>query len=250
MKTNMAFSLVMGGGALLLLDLGSATVSRRVAATAMSALVLVVGALTLSEHLFRVDLGIDQLLATEPPGAAATTSPNRFGLPGSISLTLLGAGLLALAARRRVAVHFGVVTAFLVLVPAVGYVYAITPFYSTVGLTGIAWPTVLALLSLAIGVTVAAPGGLSLLWRDNPGGELVRRLLPAAVLIPLVLGYFRVQGERHGLYGAPAGSGLFALTLVLLLAGLLWRNGRQSARRRPSANEPWNRRSPRRNASR
>ena len=51
---------------------------------------MLLGALTLSEHLFGWNLGIDQLLATEVPGVARTASPNRMGPPASLSMTLLG----------------------------------------------------------------------------------------------------------------------------------------------------------------
>ena len=192
-----------------------------------SAVVLLVGVLTSSEHLFRLDLGIDQLLATEAPGALATARPNRIGPTGATSLALLGAGLLALAWRRRVALYLGLATGFIVLVPAVGFLYGIGPFYSTAR-TGIAWPTVIALLSLAIGLVLAhANHGGVVLWRDDPGGVLLRRLVLPSVLIPLGLGYLRVQGERRGLFDMPTGTGLFALSLILLFSMLLWRSATQ-----------------------
>src|SRR5512141_1051063 len=103
MKTNMALSLVLAGGALLLLGTDEAAPKHRGAVTVGASVALLVGLLTLGEHLFRYDLGIDQLLAREAPGAAATASPNRMGMPGSACLALLGAGLVAAAWKRRIA---------------------------------------------------------------------------------------------------------------------------------------------------
>jgi hypothetical protein len=71
---------------------------------AAAVLVLSIGSFTATEHLFDVDLGIHQVLAREAPGAIATTSPNRLGLPGSVSLMLFGTGLIALAFGRRAAI--------------------------------------------------------------------------------------------------------------------------------------------------
>ena len=227
MKTNMALALVVAAAALLLLNRRSLAPRRRAAAIIASAVVMAIGVLTLAEHLLRVDLGIDQLIATEPPGAAATVSPNRIGPPGSASLAVLGSGLLALAWRRRIALHLGLATCLIVLVPAIGFLYGIGPFYGTAR-TGIAWPTVIALFLLASGLMLAASGGAGVvLWRDDPGGVLLRRLLLPAVLIPLVLGYLRVQGERQGLYDTAIGTGLFALSLILLFSTLLWRSAAQ-----------------------
>jgi PAS domain S-box-containing protein len=137
----------------------------------------------------------------------------------------LGAALLALAWKRRIAFHLGLATCLIVLVPAIGFLYGIGPFYGTVR-TGIAWPTVIALLVLASGLMLAASGGAGVvLWRDDPGGVLLRRLLLPTVLIPLVLGYLSVQAERQGLYDTATGTGLLALSLILLFSTLLWRSG-------------------------
>jgi PAS domain S-box-containing protein len=220
MKANMALALALAGAALVLLS-GRVGPRRRVAATIASGIVLMVGVLTLAEHAFRVDLGIDQLFAWEPPGAVATVSPNRIGPPGSISLTLVGAGLLALARRHRAAVYLGIATALVVLVPAVGFLYGIGGFYGTARL-GIAWPTVIALLSVAAGITLAAADESTVLWRDDPGGLFLRRLLLPAALVPLLVGFLEVQGDRHGLYDAATGTGLFVLSLVLFFSVLLW----------------------------
>jgi len=228
MKTNMSLSLVLAGGALLLLDPARVTAKRRAWGAVAAALVLLIGALTLSEHLLQLDLGIDQLLATEAPGAIGTASPNRVGPPGSTCLVLLGAGLLALAWRRRAAFYPGLLASLTVLVPAVGFLYGITRFYGG-ALTGIAWPTVLALLSLSGGLMLADAerGPLAVLWRSDPGGVLLRRLLLPSVAIPLVLGWLRIQGERHGLYGFATGTGLFAISVVLVMSVLLWRSAEQ-----------------------
>ena len=95
-------------------------------------------------------------------------------------------------------------------------------------MTGIAWPTVTALFLLASGLMLAASGGAGVvLWRDDPGGVLLRRLLLPTVLIPLVLGYLRTQGERQGLYDTATGRGLFVLSLILLFSTLLWRSAAQ-----------------------
>ena len=223
-KTNMALGQLLAGAALLLLGPGEIGRRRRWLGGAAAVLVLLIGALTLSEHLFHFNLGIDQLLATEAPGEAATTSPNRFGLYGSVSLTVLGTGLLLLAfRRRRIAPHLGLAVCLINLLPAVGYVYGIDEFYNFPH-TGIAWPTVVALISLGIGLVLArSDGGLTaMLLRNDLGAILLRRLLPAMLLVPLVLGFLRVQGEKRGLYDTATGTGLLVIALAVLFSLFLW----------------------------
>jgi PAS domain S-box-containing protein len=119
-----------------------------------------------------------------------------------------------------------------VLVPAVGFVYGIGQLYDEAYLTGIAWPAVIALLALGLGLSLSAPadGRVPLLWREDPGGVLLRRLLVPAVLLPLVFGFVRLQGERRGLYERHVGTGLFAVFSVLVFLLVLWRSaGRLSA---------------------
>lgn len=155
-KTNAAMGILLAGTALLLLCPERISFSRRTLGAAVAVIVLLIGGFTLSEHLFHYNLGIDQLLATEVPGAAATASPNRMGPPASTSLTLLGAGLLLLALRRRmVARYLGLAAFGIVLGPAVGYMYGIDALYRKAQLTGIAWPTVLALMLLGAGLVLA-----------------------------------------------------------------------------------------------
>ena len=91
MKTNTAIGLVLCGVSL--------TVIRRAPrlSTLCAAAAGLIGGLTLSEHLAGWNLGIDELLFSEAPGAAATASPNRMGLTASTCLVLAGVSLYRLA---------------------------------------------------------------------------------------------------------------------------------------------------------
>ncbi|HET9598052.1 MAG TPA: response regulator, partial [Anaeromyxobacteraceae bacterium] len=244
MKTNMALAQALAGAALLLLrgGEGDPAGARRGLAVAASAIVLLVGASTLAEYLLGVDLGIDQLLAEEPPDVLQTVSPNRMGPLGATCLTLLGAGLLALASRARGFALLGAATCCLVMVPAVGFLYGVAALYQAGQLTVIAWPTAIALLALGLALGFADPrdGSVPVLWRADSGGVLLRRALAPVVLLPVVVGFIRLAGERYGLYGRYVGTGLFAVTLSVLSLLFLWRTAAwlsRSAVRRARAEE-------------
>lgn len=51
---------------------------------------------------------------------------------------------------------------------------------------------------------------------------MARRLLPAAILIPIVLGYFRLEGQRLGMFGTEMGLSLMVvLTAVISIVFVL-----------------------------
>ena len=55
------------------------------------------------------------------------------------------------------------------------------------------------------------------------GDFLFRRLLPAAIVVPIVIGWLRFEGERAGLYGAGFGVVLTTTANVIIITALiLW----------------------------
>ncbi|HSU53759.1 MAG TPA: ATP-binding protein [Candidatus Dormibacteraeota bacterium] len=231
MKTNMALGQMLAGAALVAVGFAEPGKVRRRVGVATASLVLLIGVLTLSEHLFGYDMGIDQLLAREAPGAPATASPNRIGVPGSASLFIFGAGFLGLVWRQRWAGYMGVAMCFINIVPLVGFLYTIEEFYGQprVPSMGIAWPSVVALICLGLGLASAQveSGPMAMLRRNDAGGALLRGLLPAVILVPLVLGFLRVRGQRWGWYDTEAGTGIMILALIAIFMGLLWHSALQ-----------------------
>ena len=185
MKTNAGLGLLVAGVALILVATPHAGARRWRGAQICAAFVLLLGLATLSEHIVGWDLGIDQLLATEPAGAAATTSPNRMGPPASLSFILLGTALLLLTRRRgagrRRALHepFALAVALLGLLSIIGYLYGVSALYQIARFTGVAWPTALSFVVLAVGVLCVEPanGLMRRVTADDPGGAIVRALL-------------------------------------------------------------------------
>jgi signal transduction histidine kinase len=227
MKANAAAGLLAAGVALVFVRTshkGALTAGR-----CCAAFVGLLGAATLSEHVAGWNLGIDELLFTEAPGALATASPGRMGVNASLCFVLSGIALAGLHRKTRrgvvVAQVLGAIVMTLALIPMTGYIYGATELYAIGRFTGIAFHTAVALLVLGLGLIAARPsaGPVAALLTEAPHGIMARRLLVVAVSVPLVLGYFRVLGERRGWYDVSLGASMFAVAMIVLLSLTIWR---------------------------
>jgi signal transduction histidine kinase len=222
MKTNTGIGLMLVGSALILL--------RRYPRVAAACAVVAgaIGAATLAEHLFAWNLGIDQLVAVEAPGAAATDSPNRMGLNASSSFVMLGAALLLLARGTARAARTAQALALVVLLPTslalVGYMYGTEQLYGIARYTGIALHTAIALGVAAVGVLAARVDvpPVAVFLGDGPAGTLLRRLTLPTLVIPAALGYLAVLGRRTELVDRGLAIALLTVSLTVLLGLTIW----------------------------
>jgi signal transduction histidine kinase len=104
-------------------------------------------------------------------------------------------------------------------------VFGVKGMYGLSQSSGMALLTAFCLMLLGIGALVAVTdrGVASLLMDEGAAGVLTRRLLPAALLAPIVLGIIRMLGDTEGLYETEFGVSLFAVATILTFVGLvLW----------------------------
>ena len=229
-KTNTAIVILLLGLALLLLGPPHRSGWRTWIGRAFAFLAMAIGLLTLSEHVTGRDLGIDQALFTEPPGAPATSSPNRMGPPASIIVPLIGLSLLISDNRAWRGVRLSQLAAALALlvgaVPLLGYVYGVRELFGLATFTGIALPTAICFILLALGVLFARAhqGAMKLVIADNAGGMLLRRMFPAAIIIPIALGWASVALQDMGLFDASFGRTLLTVSFMVVFSALIWWN--------------------------
>jgi PAS domain S-box-containing protein len=222
MKFNTALCFLLAGTALALRE-------RRALRVAGAALVGFVAALSLAEYITGADFGIDQLLFRDP--GDTQTVPGRMALATSICFILTCASLLLAGARARAALWgqqaVALAAGILGFVALLGYACEVQQLYGLGGFSSMALHTTTAFILLGAGLLCVRTDGLaSLLMTPGPGAQLARRLLPAALLAPALLGWFHVMGEHAGLFGPELGAGLFALAMILFLGALVWGTAR------------------------
>jgi hypothetical protein len=229
-KANTAIALMLAGFSLYLFLTDQATSRKRLTGQICAVLVLAVGVLSLSEHLFEWNLGIDQILFQERPGLPGSTSPGRMGPPASLCLMVGGLALLLLhaqATKYRFHVQVLALAILLFSAPAlIGYAYNVEVLFGLAKYTAISFHTALAMAILAFGILLARPdqGIVSLIFDKGSGGSTARRLLPVAILMPLIFGWFRLRGEEMGLFQASFGTAVMMLIMMTIFSTLILLN--------------------------
>jgi PAS domain S-box-containing protein len=116
-----------------------------------------------------------------------------------------------------------------VLVVAIGLVgmgfwLAETPSFWPSTTTALNAGLTFALLCLGLLWTCSKGGRPALLASERAGGAMARRLLPAAVAVPVALGWLRLAGEHAGFYSKDFGIVLFTAALIAAFGLLVYRN--------------------------
>jgi hypothetical protein len=95
--------------------------------------------------------------------------------------------------------------------------------YGISSTTGVAVHTAIAFLLLGAGYFVARheSNHEAVFFSRSAGGTAARWLSPVAILLPLTLGWFRVAGERAGLYDSAGGAALMMVLMIALFTTLI-----------------------------
>lgn len=235
-QPNTALASFLAGTALLLLGdtREPADHRRRLAVAVLGGFVALIGASVVFEYVTNTQLGSDQwLMFGRAWGRGSVTFPGRMGHPAANSWFVIGAALLIAALtppdspRRR----------WRVLVPAlagisaagsglafIGYLYGARAFYAIPAATAIAFQTSTFILAVSLGliVSVRDAGPARLLMETSTAGALLRRTLPALILIPVVLGWLRLFGQRSGYIDLEFGTAARSVAEIILLITLIW----------------------------
>jgi PAS domain S-box-containing protein len=151
----------------------------------------------------------------------------------AISLPLLAFALLFSGREPgkewRPSEWFALGAAMAVLPEMIGYFYGVRLFFGSFPSSSTSPPVeAFILFPMSIAVLGVHPdrGLMKIITGSGTGGMMARRLLPAAVVIPPLIGGLRLYGERQGYYDLTLGLALFATSNVLIFVGLILWNAR------------------------
>jgi two-component system, NtrC family, sensor kinase len=205
----------------------------RSVAVCAAAVTALVGALKLVALLHGPDLGVDRIFFTAHDVASNPMAPNT-----AVCLLLCGTALMTIDVRLRHGVRPAQVLALtcmaLTLFAVVGYAFSVSSLYYVPTFFPMALHSAAILLLLAAGILFARPnsGVMLVLSADDTAGALARRLLPASLVIPAIIGWLGETAGRQGWLGEvaqrqPASTTRLQLPLIVLadtviFTALLW----------------------------
>ena len=223
-----ALSFALAGGSLTMAVRPNRTPTTEAIQQTLAAAVATIAILTFYEYVRGGSSAFDLLLFGERLHDASPLA-GRIAPNSAASLLLFALALLSIPHDQRRhdfrAQMFAAPGLFIALVAILGYVFDVRGMYSLSQSSGMALPTAIAHLILGVGIIFAVRdrGVASLLMDEGAAGVLTRRLLPAALLAPVVLGIVRLAGESAGIYETEFGTSLFALASILIYVILvLW----------------------------
>jgi len=225
-QPNGSIAAFTSGIAILLLEFGY----RRIAAVC-GVVVAAIGATVIYQYVSGTDLHIDTLLMFGREwGRGGVLFVGRMGPPGAISWTIIGVACVIASLfssgwvrLRSLVPILASLTASIAFLSLIGYLYGAAVLYSIPTATVIALQTSTFILAVSLGLMLAVPehGAVRFLTEPGPAGVLIRRILPALIVVPVVLGLVRLAGEQAGLYDLAFGTASRTLAEIALLLILL-----------------------------
>ncbi|MBI2818752.1 MAG: PAS domain S-box protein, partial [Acidobacteria bacterium] len=251
MKPNTAVGLILTGVSLLLLQRewpgGRRGRSASVVSQLCAGAVVLIGALTLTEHWTGWDLRIDQILFQDTSALPGELHPLRMGMIAGLSFVLTGCALLWFDVEtrnaRRPAEWLSFLAGLIALVVLIAYAYSVESIVGLASDTEVALHTAVTFALLSIGILCARPdrGTMALVTADSIAGLITRRFLPVAIVVPALLGWLRLLGQRAAYYGTEFGLALFTTSNIVIFVLLILASSRQidrfDARRRRAEEE-------------
>ncbi len=188
-----------------------------------AALAVAIGLLALAEDAFDWNDGLGSVFDGETPGAAnGAMSPH-----AATMIIAIGFWLIALdrpGRRWTLAVDLlAAVSGLVVLVAVIGSVYGADFIYGYTGVAGVSPQTVVAAAALFIGLLAARPDSpwMRLVLSTGTGGHVMRRLIPALIVLPVLVGGLLISAVEQGAISVTLGVAIAIAVLTTALLGIL-----------------------------
>ena len=192
-----------------------------------------IATLIICQYLFGWNLGIDELLFRDL-ALVATSHPGRMGINTAVNFVLMGTALWLMNRleppsptrlqhrvqmnRTTIAQVMTTVALAIALQAAIVYLYNVRIFDRlSIFTTSMALHTAIGFEILGMGMLALGSdrGFMRALTSDLIGGDVARRFIPSALVLPLVVGWLIVQGLQANLYDPNFAMSLMSLSLVV-----------------------------------
>ncbi|MBC7950037.1 MAG: PAS domain S-box protein [Chitinophagaceae bacterium] len=217
----------------LLLTAPIRTPGKNTIAYLLASVVTIVGILKLAGLTGTIDWQIDWTLFTDEfEQNISDRSRNSIATISAICLVLTGIALFLMKMESRIKlVSFQLIAMTIALLgwfSILGYLYRVQSLDGTFKYRLMSVYTAASFQMLSIAMLLAQPSrGFMKQFTSVFSGRLVARLLlPAAVIVPTVLGLLRLYGDWIGIYNSEFGVAIYTLTFIILFVIITWYSAR------------------------
>ena len=199
----------------------------RMIADAFALVAILIGLSRLAGFVGLFELDVDRLLFHDALAPVDAGRLNQVPPNTALNFALIGIALVAIDRRmrkfRRLGQMLAVTTAMTSLLALMGYAYGLGSLYGVGYHVAMPLPTAAAFLIVAIGVLCARPadGIMAVISSDTSGGAMIRRLLPAVLIVPAALGALRLVGQQGLLFDTAFGLWLLVVSIMTVFAALV-----------------------------
>ncbi|MBF0476729.1 MAG: response regulator [Deltaproteobacteria bacterium] len=226
MKVNTALSFILSGTAVYLLVEKDHGKLGKTVFRACTLLLVLIGFLTLVEYLAGANFHIDEFLYKDSTGAVGTSHPGRMAPVTALSFFVMGIDLILRRLGRddNISQIMTLTVGLLALLATTGYTYGVEDLYGFASRTQMALHTALCFLFLCIGLLFSQPerGLMRIIADEGIAGTLIRRFLPALIIINFALGWLQMRGQQIGLYNLEFERALYSISTTVVSFVLIW----------------------------
>ena len=192
--------------------------------------VFIIAMLSLSQDLFHIDWGLDELFIRDlEKNAAQQVYPGRMSPTTAICFMLISWVLLTVEIKKtqlqiinQNLLHACTVLSFIAIL---GYIFDTSFFYTFTFLTSIALHTAIAIFILSIAGSLLNPtlGFTGIFIGRQVGNVLARKLFTRFLIASLILGYLRFLPHKYNIIDDYFGIALFIFCFIIMSFFLILR---------------------------
>jgi signal transduction histidine kinase len=231
MIPNTALACIIGGIATIAAAHSDGYPQLREVARAFAVALTALGAAFFIERVWEINLGIDLLLFGDQMRASVWLPPGRPAVNSAILMIFDGVALLLADYRtirgRRPTEALATLGALVAFTAILGYMYQARGLYSFGPMTAMAQLTAITLGVLSLGILFVRPheGAVALITSTDASGAMVRRLMPAAFIVPIALGAVWLLAREANWVNREEGVSAFVGAVVVTFVLLALRAG-------------------------
>ncbi|MFL5812928.1 MAG: sensor histidine kinase [Bdellovibrionia bacterium] len=153
-------------------------------------------------------------------------------LGSAVCLLLIGTAICLSAIRRRGSLTYSQMLALLGI--SISGWYLVTSLYNLTSPEAAVYPTMgshasIVLIMIGLAVLVSRPDQalMAIITSKGAGGYMARRMIPAAIAVPVVFGWLRLLAQSRGLLETSVGAAILVVSFILSFSALIWILARQ-----------------------